>query len=123
MTGPRISPGLDALLRLLRRAAETGRQLPTTTGMAAELGLSGAWTVTGLLRAGEKLGLIRVHHTGRGIGAIEAADGSWRAVGSAGEVAAQLPHRRCLRCRGQFQPRHRHNFLCTPCGSYADREG
>lgn len=126
MSGPRISPGLHDLLALLRRAAETGGRLPTTARMAEQLGLSGAWTVTGLLRRGEALGLIRVHHNRRGIGAIEAVDGSWRAVGSAGEIenGPELPPmRRCLRCRDQFQPRHRHNFLCPTCGIHADREG
>ena len=126
MSTPRISAGLDGLLRRVQRAAQTGERLPTGARLAEELGLAGAWTVTGLQRAGEKIGLFRVVHNRRGIAAIEAVDGSWRAIGSGAELpddAARVAPRRCLRCRDQFSPRHRHNFLCTTCGIYADREG
>jgi transposase-like protein len=30
-----------------------------------------------------------------------------------------LPDRKCLRCRKQFSPEHKHNFLCVSCQAYA----
>jgi hypothetical protein len=53
--------------------------------------------------------------------AIEAADGSWRAERDPRSMTVAT--RKCLRCRNAFEPEHRHNFLCRPCGYYADREG
>jgi hypothetical protein len=117
------SPTADRLLRRIRAAADAREALPTTTGLAEQLGLSGAWAVTSLLRELERHARIVVRHGKRGILAIEAPDGSWRAAGSAAaRSAAALPKRQCLRCRRAFTPEHRHNFLCG-CQNWVARHG
>lgn len=112
---------LDRLVQLIRAAASAGTPLPTTEGMAEALGLDRADVVTKLLREAEKRGLLVVQHGRVGISAIEAPDGSWRAIGAvAARGQGRLPPRRCLRCQHRFEPTHRHNFLC---GCQAQAEG
>lgn len=109
MKGPAPTQ-LEALHIWLRARALRGLPIPSLDGIAREMDLTERNRVTELFRQGEARGLFRVEHGGGGqVVAIEAADGSWRAVRGG---PAKPPKRKCLRCRQSFQPEHRHNFLC-----------
>lgn len=113
---------ITPLLDLLRGMAAAQAPLLTLFGLADRLGLSPSY-VRALLAEARRRGLIVVHRGRNGVemAAIEAADGSWRTERGPRSVAVAT--RRCLRCREDFEPEHRHNFLCRPCGHYAGREG
>ena len=113
---------ITPLVDLLRGLAQAQVPLPTLHDLADLLDLSPSRT-RALLAEARQRRLIVVHRgrNGAEMAAIEATDGSWRAERDPRSVAVAT--RKCLRCRTDFAPEHRHNFLCRPCGYYADREG
>lgn len=113
-------------LRVLRELAEAGQDLPPTPRMAEKVGLLDYAHLSGAYAEGERLGWWKFARTDVGhIIAIWATDGTWCLNGSAAPRGGDrgLPPRRCLRCRLEFRPEHRGNFLCRPCGVYAERVG
>lgn len=112
---------LERLLTYLADRAGRGQPLPTTDAIAQELAFAGAWDVTHLLTQAKAKGLLTVEYRGPFIAAIAATDGRWRLDGAVpGRRAAELPPRRCLRCRTDFTPPHKGRFLCAPCCAYAE---
>jgi hypothetical protein len=113
---------ITPLVDLLRGLAQAQVPLPTLHDLADLLSLSPSRT-RALLAEARQRRLIVVHRgrNGTEMAAIEAPDGSWRAERDPRSMAVAT--RKCLRCRTEFAPEHRHNFLCRPCGTYADREG
>jgi hypothetical protein len=110
------------LVDLLRGLAQVQARLPTLHDLAELLDLSPSRT-RALLAEARRRGMIVVHRGKNGVdwAAVEAADGSWRVERDPRSMPVAT--RKCLRCRTEFAPEHRHNFLCRPCGYYADREG
>lgn len=122
----------------LRRPARVPRLMAALEGLAAQgralahvehdlaplVGESG-YVVRELICRARRQGLIRLHHEGRLIAAIEAGDGAWRVpvAGPAVAQRAEAAERRCLRCREDFRPEHRGRFLCDPCNTYAQANG
>lgn len=106
------------LVAVLRRAAEAGQPCPSNTELAEQLDLH-VGNVSDVLRNARLLGLVRLEAVGGNRRVAVAGDGSWRtaptALGIRREAPVEVAERRCLRCRGPFQPAHRHNFLCTHC--------
>lgn len=119
---PRPNTRLAVLHALLHAMARTGEALPTLGEIGVRMGGIRADEVSDELRRGEAAGhWAVVRAQGRGILSVSAADGAWvlHGHGSRAAARAKLPPRRCLRCRENFEPEHRHNFLCVPCGIYA----
>jgi|GEM_PF-4089182 len=108
----------------LTRLAKEGRDMPSMPKVADDLAMT-ASNLRALLEEGVGRGLWKIVRGDAGILSIYEPGGGWLLNGPAATRRAQpkLPPRRCLRCRGAFTPEHRTNFLCTPCGIYAERVG